>query len=564
MDVKTLTFLFVGATFLIYVLIAYLSRAGSTRDFYIAGGNVPPVANGMATAADMMSVASFISVPGIIAFLGFDAAVYLLGPPGGFLLLGILIAPYLRKFGKFTIPDFIGDRYYSNAARSVALICAIFVSLTYLSGQMRGVGVVFSRFLEVSITTGVLIGAAVVFLYAVWGGMKGITYTQVAQYCILIFAFLTPIVFFSIMLTNNPIPFISWGGQTGEGVYLLDKLNTLNEELGFSAFTAQQKPTIDLFCIGATLMIGTAGMPHIVIRYFTVPKVKDARKSVAWTLLFISIMFLAVPPISAFSRTFFMESVNNLPYVDAPGWFKTWEGIGLLTFNDLNGDGLIQYVAGSANELVIDNDIIFLASPEMAQMPNWVIALVAAGGLAAALSTAAGLLLVISTAVSHDLLKRQLLPGLSDWQELAYARICATVAVGIGIYFGINPPSFVIETVALAFSIAASAIFPPIFLGIFFKRMNKEGAIAGMLTGLVFSVGYIVYFQFMGGKEHGYWMDISPQGIGLVGMILNMVVTFLVGRFFPPPPDNVQSMVETIRYPGNEVPAEADHKSHKA
>lgn len=551
MDVRTLTFLFVGITFLLYIVIAYWSRASSTKEFYVAGGGVPPVLNGMATAADMMSVATFISVPGIIAILGFDAAVYLYAPPGGFLLLGILIAPYLRKFGKFTVPDFIGDRYYSNLARTVAVICAVFVSLTYLSGQMRGVGVVFSRFLEVSITAGVLIGAGIVFLYAVWGGMKGITYTQVAQYCILGFAFLVPIIFLSIMLTNNPIPFFGMGSKTVEGVYLLDKLNGLNTEFGFAEFTSQNKPTIDLFCIGMTLMLGTAGLPHIVIRFFTVPKVSDARKSVAWTILFIGIIFLCVPAVSVFSRTLLLETTHNLPYTDVPGWFKTWESIGLLAFNDLNGDGLIQYVAGSANELRIDNDIIFLASPEMAQLPGWVMALVAAGGLAAALSTAAGLLLVISTAISHDLIKKQFLPGISDKQELVYARLCAAGAVGIGIYFGLNPPSFVIETVALAFSIAASSIFPPIFMGIFFKKVNMQGAVAGMLTGLLFSVGYIVYFQFLGGKEHGYWMDISPQGIGVVGMLLNFIVTFAVGRFFPPPPQEVQDMVERIRYPGN-------------
>ena len=549
MDIRTLIFLFVGSTFLIYVVIAYLTRASSTKEFYVAGGGVPPVLNGMATAADMMSVATFISVPGIIAILGYDASVYLIGPPGGFLLLGILIAPYLRKFGKFTIPDFIGDRYYSNTARTVAIVCAVFVSLTYLSGQMRGVGVVFSRFLEVSIVAGVLIGAGVVFLYAVWGGMKGITYTQVAQYCILGFAFLTPILFLSILLTDNPLFYLSWGGKTADGVYLLEKLNGLNAEFGFTAFTAQRKPTIDLFCIVMTLMIGTAGMPHIIVRFFTVPKVSDARKSVAWTMLFICIIFLAMPAVSAFSRTFLLDTLAGTAYADVPQWFKTWEGIGLIAFNDLNGDGLIQYVAGSANELTIDNDIIFLASPEMANLPGWVIALVAAGGLAAALSTAAGLLLVISTAISHDLIKRQFLPGISDKQELVIARICATGAVGVGIYFGINPPSFVIETVALAFSIAAAAIFPPIFLGIFVKRVNMQGAVAGMLTGLIFSVGYIVYFQFMGGKEHGYWMDISPQGIGVVGMVLNVMVTLTVTRFYPPPPEDVQAIVENIRYP---------------
>ncbi len=550
MDVTTLTFLFVGGTFALYAVIAYLSKADSTSDFYVAGGGVSPIANGMATAADFMSAAMFISVPGIVAVLGYDAAVYLIGPPGGFLLLGILIAPYLRKFGKFTIPDFIGDRYYSNVARSVAIVCALFVSLTYLSGQMRGVGVVFSRFLEVSIETGVLIGAGIVLIYSVWGGMKGITYTQVAQYCILTFAFLVPIIFLSIQLTNNAVPMFGMGGKVADGsMYLLDRLNGLNQELGFSAFTSGSKPTIDLFCIGATLMLGTAGMPHIIIRYFTVPKVSDARKSVAWTVFFMAIVLLAAPAVSAFSRTYLIETLNNIPYTDVPAWFKTWEGIGLISFNDLNGDGLIQYMAGASNELRVDNDIIFLASPEMARLPNWVIALVAAGGLAAALSTAAGLLLVISTAISHDFLKRELMPDLSEKQELLAARLCALFAIGIGIYFGINPPSFVIETVALAFSIAASTFFPAIVLGIFNKKINKQGAVAGMVAGLIFSVGYIVYFQFMGGKENGYWMDISPQGIGVVGLLLNLIVTFTIGRFFPEPPEEIQEMVENIRYP---------------
>ena len=550
MDIKTLTFIFVGATFAIYAVIAYLSKASSTSEFYVAGKGVPPVVNGMATAADFMSVATFISVPGIVAILGFDAAVYLIGPPGGFVLLGILIAPYLRKFGKFTIPDFIGDRYYSNTARSVAIICALCVSLTYLSGQMRGVGVVFSRFLEVSIELGVLIGAGIVLIYAVWGGMKGITYTQVAQYCILAFAFLVPIIFMSILVTNNAIPFFGLGDTVaGEHIYLLDKLDDLNRELGFSAFTLGNKPTIDLFCIAATLMLGTAGMPHIIIRYFTVPKVSDARKSVAWTVLFMAVILMATPAVSAFSRTYLIETLNGIAYADVPNWFKTWESIGLIAFNDMNGDGLIQYLAGSANELTIDNDIIFLASPEMAQLPNWVIAMVAAGGLAAALSTAAGLLLVISTAISHDFLKRSVMPSLSEKQELLAARVCALFAIGVGIYFGINPPSFVIETVALAFSIAASTFFPAIVLGIFHKKINMQGAVAGMLVGLLFSVGYIVYFQFLGGKEHGYWMDISPQGIGLVGMLLNVFVTLTVGRFFPEPPSDIQEMVENIRYP---------------
>ncbi len=545
-----LTILFVGATFLLYAYIAWRSKANSTKDFYVAGGGVSPLANAMATAADFMSVATMLSVPGLVAAIGYDAAPYLIGPAGGFFLLGILIAPYLRKFGKFTIPDFIGDRYYSNAARTIAVVCAIFVTVTYLAGQMRGVGVVFSRFLEVSINSGVIIGAGIVFLYAVWGGMKGITYTQVAQFCVLSFAFLVPIVFLSILLTNSALPWFSWGGTTaGENVFLLDKLDGLNEEFGFKAFTAQGKHTIDLFCISLTLMVGTAGMPHIIIRYFTVPKVRDARKSVAYTLLFIGIVFTATAPLSAFARTYMLEALNGVAYADVPSWFKTWEETKLLAFNDLNGDGIIQFVGGAANEIKIDFDVTFLAIPQIANLSNWVVALVAAGALAAALSTAAGLLLVISSAVSHDLVKKQIRPNISEKSELIIARICAAGAVLIGIYFGINPPSFIIETITLAFSIGASTFFPAIFLGIFFKKINREGAIAGMLVGLIFSLSYIIYYQFMGGKEHGYWMNISAQGIGVVGMILNFIVSITVSRFFPKTPDQIQDMVESIRYP---------------
>ena len=552
MNSQTLTFLFVGFTFALYTFIAWRSKADNTKDFYVAGGGISPFTNAMATAADLMSVATMLSIPGIISILGYDGAPYLLGTAGGFVLLGMLIAPYLRRFGKYTIPDFIGDRYYSNTARTVAVICAIAVSVTYLAGQMRGVGVVFSRFLEIDINLGVVLGAGIVFVYAVWGGMKGITYTQVAQFCILAFAFLVPIIFLSILLTNSAFPFTSWGGKTADNsIYLLDKLNGLNVEFGFKEFTAQTRPTIDMFCLGMTLMLGTAGLPHIIIRYFTVKKVSDARKSVAYTLLLICIIFLATPAVSVFSRTILVETLGNLPYSEIPSWFKTWENIGLIQFQDLNGDGIIQYVAGAQNELKIDNDIIFLAIPEIAQLSNWVIALVAAGALAAALSTAAGLLLVISTSASHDLVKMQISPDMSDAKELMVARVCAGFAVLIGIYFGIYPPGFIVETVALAFSIASSAFFPVLLLGIFTKTINKQGAIAGMLAGLIFSVGYIVYFQFLGGKEThgGYWMDISPQGIGVVGVFINLAFTFLVGSFYPPPPQDVQDMVERIRYP---------------
>ncbi len=552
MSSQTLTFLFVGFTFALYTFIAWRSKADNTKDFYVAGGGISPFTNAMATAADLMSVATMLSIPGIISILGYDGAPYLLGTAGGFVLLGMLIAPYLRRFGKYTVPDFIGDRYYSNTARTVAVICAIAVSVTYLAGQMRGVGVVFSRFLEIDINLGVVLGAGIVFLYAVWGGMKGITYTQVAQFCILAFAFLVPIIFLSILLTNSAFPFTSWGGKTADNsIYLLDKLNGLNVEFGFKEFTAQTRPTIDMFCLGMTLMLGTAGLPHIIIRYFTVKKVSDARKSVAYTILLICIIFLATPAVSVFSRTVLVETLANLPYAEVPSWFKTWENIGLIQFQDLNGDGIIQYVSGAKNELKIDNDIIFLAIPEIAKLSNWVIALVAAGALAAALSTAAGLLLVISTSVSHDLVKMQIAPDMSDAKELLVARICAGFAVLIGIYFGIYPPGFIVETVALAFSIASSAFFPVLLLGIFTKTINKQGAIAGMLAGLIFSVGYIVYFQFLGGKEThgGYWMDISPQGIGVVGVFVNLAFTFLVGSFYPPPPQEVQDMVERIRYP---------------
>lgn len=552
MSSQHLTFLFVGLTFALYSYIAWRSKASSTKEFYVAGGGVSPFTNAMATAADLMSVATMLSIPGILSVIGYDGAPYLLGTAGGFVLLGILIAPYLRRFGKYTIPDFIGDRYYSNAARSIAVFCALAVSLTYLAGQMRGVGVVFSRFLEIDINLGVCIGAGIVFLYAVWGGMKGITYTQVAQFCVLIFAFLIPIIFLSIVMTNNAFPFTSWGGKAADGsMFLLDKLNGLNAEFGFKSFTDQSRPTIDMFCLGLTLMLGTAGLPHIIVRYFTVKKVSDARKSIAYTLLLISIVFLASPAVSVFSRTYIMETITNLPYAEVPNWFKTWENIGLITFQDLNGDGIIQYVAGAQNELTIDSDIVFLAIPEIAQLGNWVTALLAAGALAAALSTAAGLLLVISTSVSHDLIKMQFVPQMSDKHELLTARICASVAVLIGIYFGMNPPGFIVETIALAFSIASSAFFPALVLGIFSKRINKQGAIAGMLGGLIFSVAYIVYFQFLGGKEThgGYWLDISPQGIGVVGVMINFGLIFLVSAFYPPPPQDVQELVERIRYP---------------
>ncbi len=559
MSTFQLTILFVGSTFLLYAFIAWRSKANSTKDFYVAGGSVSPVANAMATAADFMSVATMLSVPGLVAAVGYDATPYLIGPAGGFFLLGILIAPYLRKFGKFTIPDFIGDRYYSHTARTIAVLCALIITTTYLAGQMRGVGVVFSRFLEVSIELGVVIGAFIVFLYAVWGGMKGITYTQVAQFCVLSFAFLIPIIFLSILLTNNALPWISWAGQTtGEEVFLLDKLDGLNEEFGFKAFTAQGRSTLDLFCLSVSLMVGTAGMPHIIIRYFTVPKVSDARRSVAYTLLFIGLIFTATAPLSAFARTYMLEALNGLPYNNVPDWFRTWEQTKLITFNDLNGDGIIQFVGGADNELAIDFDVTFLAIPQIANLSNWVVALVAAGALAAALSTAAGLLLVFSSSVSHDLVKKQLKPNISEQSELNIARLCAAGAVVIGIYFGINPPSFIIETVALAFGIGSATFFPAIFLGIFFKSINREGAIAGMLVGLVFSLSYIIYFQFMDGDKEHLLLDISAQGIGTIGMVLNFITSIVVSRFYKDTPQEIQDLVESIRYPKS--PGEALRK----
>ena len=550
MDVQLLTFLFVGASFLLYAIIAYRSKAESTHDFYVAGSGVSPLANGMATAADWMSAATFISMPGIVSFMGFDGAVYVVGGAGGFVLLALLISPYLRRFGKFTIPDFIGERYYSNTARTISVICILFISLAYLAGQMRGVGVVFSRFLELNIETGVYLGAAIIFVYAVWGGMKGVTYTQVAQYCVLIFAFLVPAIFLSILMTGNVVPFLGLGDHVaGESIYFIDKLDGLDEELGFGQYSSPRGNILNTTAMALTFMIGTAGMPHVIIRFFTVPTMRDARRSVGYALLFMSILFLCIPAVGAFARIYFLESINNELYTAVPNWFKTWEGIGLIKFTDLNNDGIIQYLAGDSNELVIDRDILFLASPEIANLPNWVIALVAAGGLAAALSTAAGLLLVISTAVSHDLIKMQIAPDIDDVTELRIARVFAAVAIGIGIYFGINPPGFVIETIALAFGISASALFPVLIFGIFSKKMNREGAIAGMLFGLIFSVSYIAYFRFFGGDPEHYLFGIQPQGIGLLGMIMSTMLIYIVSRFYDAAPANIQELVSRIRYP---------------
>ncbi len=555
--VQNWTYIIVGITFALYIGIAIWSRAGSTKEFYVAGGGVSPLANGMATAADWMSAASFISMAGIISFAGYDGAVYLMGWTGGYVLLALLLAPYLRKFGKFTVPDFIGDRYYSNTARFVAVLCALLVSFTYVAGQMGGVGLVFSRFLEVDINTGVVIGMIIVLFYAVIGGMKGITYTQVAQYCVLIFAFMVPAIFISIQMTGNPIPQLGFGGQLsdGSGVFLLDKLDGLSTDLGFAEYTEGSKSIIDVFSITLALMVGTAGLPHVIVRFFTVKRVKDARKSAGIALLLIVILYSTAPAVAVFARTNMIETVSNQPYASVPDWFKKWETTGLIKFTDKNNDGLIQYLADNdTNELIVDNDIMVLANPEIAELPDWVIALVAAGALAAALSTAAGLLLVISASVSHDLIKKIINPKISEKSELIAARLSAVVAVCIAGYFGVNPPGFVAATVALAFGLAAASFFPAIILGIFYKKMNKEGAISGMIIGILFMLFYMTKFKFGwfgGGSKADWWLGISPEGFGTVAMILNFVISITVMKFTSDPPKSVQDMVENIRIPSD-------------
>ena len=590
MDVRAWTFVMVGLSFALYIAVAIRSRAGSTKDFYVAGTGVSPLANGMATASDWMSAASFISMAGMISFLGYDGSVYLMGWTGGYVLLALLLAPYLRKFGAFTVPDFVGDRYYSQVARVVAVVCAIFVSFTYVSGQMRGVGIVFSRFLEVDVELGVAIGMGIVFFYAVLGGMKGITYTQVAQYCVLIFAYMVPAIFLAVMMTGTPIPQLAFGGaDPASGAFLLDKLDGLHAQLGFAAYTDGAKSTIDVFFITAALMVGTAGLPHVIIRFYTVPRVRDARTSVGWALAFIAILYTTAPAIAVFARTNLLDTVADQPYAEMPEWFTKWESTGLVAFEDRNGDGRIQYVgpayeaardrpaepteaearpqaqrmaqaqrtAGASvpvqgNELTVNRDIMVLANPEISGLPNWVVGLVAAGGLAAALSTAAGLLLVVSSAISHDLLKRALRPRISEKAELAAARVSAAAAVLAAGYLGINPPGFVAETVAFAFGLAASSFFPAIILGTFSKRMNREGAVAGMVSGITFTAAYIVYFSFVNPAAdvpENWWLGISPEGIGTVGMLVNFAVALLVCRFSAPPPSEVQELVEEIRTP---------------
>jgi len=561
MDLQIWIWLMIGVTFSLYIGIAIWSKAGSTKDFYVAGSGVSPIANGMATAADWMSAASFISMAGLISFMGYDGSVYLMGWTGGYVLLALLLAPYLRKFGKFTVPDFIGDRYYSNTARLVAVFCALIVSFTYVAGQMRGVGLVFSRYLEVDINSGVFIGMAIVLFYAVLGGMKGITYTQVAQYCVLIFAFMVPAIFISIQMTGNPIPQIGFGSQGSDGVFLLDKLDGLSKELGFSEYTTGSKSMLDVFFITASLMIGTAGLPHVIVRFFTVKKVSDARKSAGWALLFIAILYTTAPAIAVFARTNLIETVSEKKYEDMPKWFDNWEKTGLLTFNDKNNDGVIQYVADTQlNELIIDRDIMVMANPEIAQLPNWVIALLAAGALAAALSTAAGLLLVISSSISHDLIKKIVIPtfklnDISDKGEVVAARISAVFAVAMAGYFGINPPDFVAAVVALAFGLAAASFFPAIVLGIFYKRMNKEGAISGMLIGVSLMIFYMLKFKFsLFGEVSSldWWFGISPEGFGTLAMIVNFIVSLTVCKFTSEPPKKIQELVEKIRIPSDE------------
>ncbi|MGA7982191.1 MAG: sodium:solute symporter family protein [Chromatiaceae bacterium] len=598
MDLQTITYLVVGASFALYIAIAIWSKASTTGEFYVAGKGVHPIANGMATGADWMSAASFISMAGLIAFLGYDGAMYLMGWTGGYVLLAMLLAPYLRKFGKFTVPEFIGDRYYSQLARVVAVICLIFISFTYVAGQMRGVGIVFSRFLEVDIVTGLLVGMGIVFLYAVLGGMKGITYTQVAQYCVLIFAYTVPAVFIAFQLTGNPVPQVALGSELTDGSgYLLTKLDQTLGDLGFKPYTEPftSKSMIDVFSITLALMVGTAGLPHVIVRFFTVPRVRDARKSAFWALFFIALLYTTAPAVAALARMNLVGTINGphmggVPYTEIPGWFKTWENAELIAWYDHNGDGKVQYAAGDAfdgkpkfdddkrgefgqrvvtnpapnavppnqpyqNEVYVDRDIMVLANPEIAGLPNWVIALVAAGGIAAALSTAAGLLLVISSSVSHDLLKGVFAKGIGEKAELLAGRIAIAVAILIAGYLGYRPPGFVAQVVAFAFGLAASSLFPVILMGIFNKRMNKWGAIAGMLTGLVFTMGYIVYFKgvfvepFAANKPENWLFGISPEGIGTVGMVLNFVVAWGVSHLTKAPPEHIQHLVEDIRIP---------------
>jgi cation/acetate symporter len=562
MDASFWTWFFVIATFGTYIGIAIWSRAGSTDDFYVAGHDVPPLLNGMATAADWMSAASFISMAGLIAFMGYSGSVYLMGWTGGYVLLALLFAPYLRKFGKFTVPDFVGDRYYSSTARTIAAICALFISFTYIAGQMKGVGVAFSSFLGVPFELGVFIGMGIVFFYAVLGGMKGITYTQVAQYCVLIFAYLVPAIFISLIITGNPIPQLGFISDIKDtDVSMLSKLDQVVTDLGFTAYTQNTKSTQDVFFITMALMVGTAGLPHVIIRFFTVPSAAGARKSAGWALFFIALLYTTAPAVGAFARYNFIDTVHESTYEastadpDAkltPDWFKDWEKTDLLKWDDKNSDGKLQYLAGPENEVEVNRDIMVLANPQIARLPAWVIGLVVAGGLAAALSTAAGLLLVISSSISHDIGRKLVAKNMSDKQELMLARVAAGIAVLLAALLGIYPLGFVAQVVAFAFGLAAASFFPILLLGIFDKRMNKEGAIVGMLSGIVFTASYIVYFKFVNpaGNVPANWLfGISPEGIGSIGMMINFVLSFTVSRLTPPPPQHVQDMVDEIRIP---------------
>ena len=582
MSVQAWTFLMVGLSFAVYIVIAYKSRAQSTSDFYVAGKSVNPLINGMATAADWMSAASFLSMAGLIAFLGKDGSVYLMGWTGGYVLLALLLAPYLRKFGQFTVPDFIGERYYSSTARIVAVLCLVLISFTYIAGQMRGVGIVFSRFLEVDINIGVLIGVGIVFVYAVWGGMKGITYTQVAQYTVLIFAYLVPAVYISIIMTNNPIPQLGFGDTlVNSSEFLLDKLDKVTSDLGFTPYTENTKSKVDVFCITAALMVGTAGLPHVIVRFFTVPSFSDARKSAGYALIFIALLYTTAPAVSAFARMNLIDSIQDKEYSESPQWFRNWEDIGLIAWKDKNSDGLIRYSSGDAlegvkpnyskergswgqkevhnkpdlsnsNEVYIDRDIIVLANPEIARLPFWVIALVAAGGIAAALSTAAGLLIAISSSISHDLLKKTFMTSINEKQELLFSRLATALVIGVAGLFGIYPLAFVAQVVAFAFGLAASTLFPVLLLGIFSKRLNKEGAIAGMLAGLLFTASYIIYFKLMYpelNNAENWFMSISPEGIGFVGMILNFLVALITSSLTKRPPEDIIRMVDLLRQP---------------
>lgn len=576
MELQTLTYIVVGITFSMYIGIAIWARAGSTKEFYVAGGGIHPVANGMATAADWMSAASFISMAGLIAFYGYGGSVFLMGWTGGYVLLAMCLAPYLRKFGKFTVPEFIGDRFYSRTARIVAVICLIVASVTYVIGQMKGIGVAFSRFLEVDYGSGLLIGMGIVFFYAVLGGMKGITYTQIVQYCVLIFAYTIPAVFISLHLTGNPIPQLGLGStMTGSSTFLLDRLDQVVTELGFAEYTTQARlSTLNMFVYTMSLMIGTAGLPHVIIRFFTVPKVKDARTSAGWALVFITILYTTAPAVAAMARLNLIDTINQpgqsetLVYAERPDWFKKWETTGLLKFEDKNNDGRIQYTSDKAtNEMVkVDRDIMVLANPEIAQLPNWVIALVAAGGLAAALSTAAGLLLAISSAISHDLLKGVFMPDISEKNELLASRIAMAGAIAFAGYLGFNPPDFAAGTVALAFGLAASSIFPVLMMGIFSKRVTKEGAIAGMIAGIGVTLLYVFQHKgimfiastsFLGDMPANWFFGIEPNAFGAIGAIVNFAVAFSVSKLTAAPPKEIQELVEHIRIPSGVGSAQA-------